>query len=277
MIRISRSLLILAALAGLLTRAANALHIQVGDHLLVPNQAGQTIDILVTGGEPVSGVNLYAQVGDGGPELADYGLPAGVDGPAISAVDLKTGGIFASVPDPAVNQGSLPQVAIWSLGIAAPQGQVAANGKLVTLTVDTTGFSGGRWDLKLKDVLSAAAAGPFATDFAGTSAVVANGALRINAGIPGDTNADGQVDVKDLNNVRNNFGAAGGHPLGDTTPYNNVVGIEDLNAVRNFFGTGNASPTPEPHAIVLGVVILLPLLPRGFRRRPFRDGLTYQL
>jgi hypothetical protein len=36
---------------------------------------------------------------------------------------------------------------------------------------------------------------------------------------PGDTNDDGLVDLVDLNNVRNNFGASGQPVLGDTAPF----------------------------------------------------------
>ncbi len=65
--------------------------------------------------------------------------------------------------------------------------------------------------------------------------------------LPGDTNADGQVDLADLNNVRNNFGGAG---LGDTNA-DGTVDLQDLNAVRNNFGAGGANPVPEPPSLVL--------------------------
>jgi glucose/arabinose dehydrogenase len=56
----------------------------------------------------------------------------------------------------------------------------------------------------------------------------------------GDTNADGVVDLADLNNVRNNFGGTG---PGDAN-LDGVVDLTDLNAVRNNFGASN--PVPEP-------------------------------
>lgn len=246
--------------------SASALEIQVGHLLLAPNQAGQSIEVFVTGGDFVSGVNLYAQIGDGGPELAEYGLPAGQDGPSITAVDLKTASVFSSVPDPAVNQGSLPQVAVWSLGIAAQGGQVPAQGRLATLTIDTTGFAAGRWDVKLSDVLASLAGGPFATDFAGLPANIINGSLRVNAGQAGDTDGDGDVDLSDLNNVRNHFGASGGNPVGDTFPFNDRVGLEDLNAVRNRFGaSGGANAVPEPSAAILFSVFALAISCRHWR------------
>jgi hypothetical protein len=266
MTRLLKFLILCSAVAGVSPQRALALEINAGHLLLAPNQAGQTFEIMVTGGELVSGVNLYAQIGDGGPELANYGLPAGQDGPSISTVDLKTGGVFSNVPDPAVNLGSLPQVAVWSLGIAAQGGKVPAQGRLARLTIDTTGFSAGRWDVTLSDVLAGLNGGPFATDFAGMPASITNGSIRINGGRAGDTNADGLVDIKDLNNVRNQFGAVGGNPIGDTLPFNGVVGIEDLNAVRNNFGAAGGAAVPEPNALLLSGTCLA-LLSAAFLQR----------
>jgi hypothetical protein len=69
--------------------------------------------------------------------------------------------------------------------------------------------------------------------------------------IPGDSNRDGIVDLSDLNNVRNNFGATGapGSVRGDVFPFDGIVDLEDLNAVRNNLGTDN--PVPEPPSLLL--------------------------
>ncbi len=71
---------------------------------------------------------------------------------------------------------------------------------------------------------------------------------------PGDTDSDGDVDLNDLNNVRNNFGANG---LGDTDG-DTDVDLNDLNNVRNNFGAtpGGANAVPEPGAASLAVVML---------------------
>ncbi|MDZ4782097.1 MAG: PEP-CTERM sorting domain-containing protein [Planctomycetia bacterium] len=59
----------------------------------------------------------------------------------------------------------------------------------------------------------------------------------------GDTDDDRDVDITDLNNVRNNFSGTG---LGDTDG-DNDVDITDLNNVRNNFGVGpGANAVPEP-------------------------------
>lgn len=73
----------------------------------------------------------------------------------------------------------------------------------------------------------------------------------INDDQPGDTNGDGSVDILDLNNVRNQFGATGNPVLGDTVPFDGVVGIDDLNAVRNNFGAAPGNAVPEPNAFWL--------------------------
>ncbi len=64
---------------------------------------------------------------------------------------------------------------------------------------------------------------------------------RGEVGVPGDTNGDGRVDIVDLNNVRNNFGAVGPNVPGDIDG-DGQVGVSDLNAVRNNFGVGGAAP-----------------------------------
>ena len=67
--------------------------INVGNHLLRPNTAGQTIDINVaSGGQPVQGVTLNLQVADGYPDVGG----STIDGPNITAATvIGTGTIFA--------------------------------------------------------------------------------------------------------------------------------------------------------------------------------------
>jgi hypothetical protein len=61
----------------------------------------------------------------------------------------------------------------------------------------------------------------------------------------GDGTGDGNVNIDDLNDVRNNFGTGDGTDLsgipGDTFPRDGFVNIDDLNAVRNNFGTMGSS------------------------------------
>jgi hypothetical protein len=71
-------------------------------------------------------------------------------------------------------------------------------------------------------------------------------------GVIGDTDDDGDVDLDDLNNVRNNFGGAG---IGDTDD-DNDVDLDDLNNVRNNFGA-SGSAVPEPGTLALGTILLV--------------------
>jgi len=69
----------------------------------------------------------------------------------------------------------------------------------------------------------------------------------------GDVDDNGVVDLVDLNNVRNNFGAAGGP--GDTN-LDGIVDIVDLNNVRNGFGASRALGVPEPSSWSLALLLL---------------------
>jgi hypothetical protein len=81
----------------------------------------------------------------------------------------------------------------------------------------------------------------------------------------GDTDLDGDVDLEDLNNVRNNFGDTG---LGDTNA-DGIVDLVDLNSVRNHFGdTAPSGAVPEPGGISLAVIALCCCA--GWRIRPRR-------
>ncbi len=74
---------------------------------------------------------------------------------------------------------------------------------------------------------------------------------------PGDTNGDQVVDLRDLNNVRDNFAATTG--LGDANG-DDAIDLADVNVVRNHFGESrlrNTTATPEPSTIMLATVGIL--------------------
>jgi autotransporter-associated beta strand protein len=122
--------------------AARAATIDVGDHTLDPNTAGQTIEIEVSdGGQLIDGINLLADIGEGS------------TGPTFEDVDLLTGTIFES--EGGTQDGSRGDRFVdFSL--------VTENGTDVTLsddpealamlTIDTSGLSDGRYALNLSDV-----------------------------------------------------------------------------------------------------------------------------
>ncbi|MGL4511722.1 MAG: PEP-CTERM sorting domain-containing protein [Lacipirellulaceae bacterium] len=79
----------------------------------------------------------------------------------------------------------------------------------------------------------------------------------VPAGVLGDTNSDGIVNLQDLNNVKNNFGLTGSPVLGDARgAIDGVVNLGDLNAVKNNFGQTNPGATaiPEP-STALGMLM----------------------
>jgi ELWxxDGT repeat protein len=67
----------------------------------------------------------------------------------------------------------------------------------------------------------------------------------------GDVNFDGEVDLEDLNHVRNQFGYVGHDRPGDANG-DGVVGLEDLNEVRNNFG---GAPVPSASMRVAGASV----------------------
>ncbi len=85
-----------------------------------------------------------------------------------------------------------------------------------------------------------------------TGDFMAEGQFAVIVDILGDTNADGRVDIEDLNNVRNNFGMMSMPILGDTDN-DNDVDVGDLNNVRNNFGAPSSplESVPEPSSALL--------------------------
>lgn len=123
--------------------------ISVGAHRLEPDKAGQVIQIHVTGGEAVDGLDFFLQVADGGPEVG-----GSIDGPAITNVDIFTATAFDGNNTGEHADGSLtPQ--FWQSGTSTKSGTVTADGPLATVTIDTTGFFSTdavtTWHLKMAD------------------------------------------------------------------------------------------------------------------------------
>lgn len=143
----------------------------VGDYNLNANQANQAVSVYVSGGDAVSGLNFYLQVGDG------------TAGPLIQSIDLLTGTIFASNntgQSSAKIGGSLPY---WNYGKTVfttiddnGQTTVGANGLLATVKIDTTGLSAGTWTLKADFEYGGDS---YTSDFAGTPATIVNGSIHI--------------------------------------------------------------------------------------------------
>jgi hypothetical protein len=151
--------------------------VDAGHHNLLPNTPGQQIEITVTGGGPVSGVDFHAQVTDGYPEVPGSAL----DGPNITAIDLlgteQHPTIFFTNNATQQDPGSGTQLAFRSVTTAS--GTVPAEGLLAIVTVDTTGFSSGEFPFRLKDISSEDGPTFFVNADGVVSAEITDGVLSI--------------------------------------------------------------------------------------------------
>jgi hypothetical protein len=138
-----RVFLILAAFLTLPAMAQAAVTVTVGNHNLVPETAGQIVDILIaaTEGEGLNSMDL---------SLIENNLVAG--GPVITAIDLVSAAtIWGASPstqfggvDPPTSTEIFNSVAVNSTST-----DVSANGILARLTVDTTGTAVGSYALEI--------------------------------------------------------------------------------------------------------------------------------
>ena len=230
-------------LAGAGARAAI---VDAGQHVLAPNAQGQQIAILVTGGDAVAGVDLFVQVGDGGP------VAGGDDaGPTITAVDLFTDAIFA-----ANNSGAFtdPTPLLWGATTTTLAGTVVALGRLATLTIDTTGLTTGRFDL----ILNPTATGP--TQLVGAATTLMNGWLQIGAppSPDADFDADGSIDAADLVNWRTGFGMAAHatQSQGDANADGSVDGADFIAWQQQLGVPAPAAAIPEPASCGMASIFL---------------------
>ncbi|MEQ9461482.1 MAG: hypothetical protein RIG82_11085 [Phycisphaeraceae bacterium] len=200
---INRALRLLIAISCLLTATAMAhasitLHgpnhtDQLGTYTLLEDTPGQLITIYATSDDqPVQGINLNAQIGDG---LSNA--------PSFTSVDLLAGTIFETNNTGLGSASGVltPQVAFYSTTTAI--GTVLANGLLATIEIDTSGFfaSDGPFDLILSQTLN----NP--TNFGPITPTIIDGAILLSSiALPGDFNASGSLDTQDLTALYNGFG-----------------------------------------------------------------------
>ena len=167
MLKTSVSMLVVCGLVSLASANGTPV-IDAGVHSLLPNQAGQTVEIFVTGGILVQGLEFNVQIGDT------------TAGPVFEGVDILTGTIFGPSND-GIFPGSYitPRVAyqgtttVQTLDVGWGPGFVSTDGLLATLTLDTTGISGGDYNLLLTGTNEGD------TNFAGVLADITNGSLSV--------------------------------------------------------------------------------------------------
>jgi len=136
-------LLVALAVTCVLSAAVSAAPIiNVGSHDLMENTSGETIQLYVTGTDQVTAFNLKAQIGDGtGPNAEPVFESIAFGGGMWDAYAYTvTGG-----PISGAEQFAQASVA-FNTTVSVP-----ADGLLLTLTIDTTGFfDGDSFDLLLK-------------------------------------------------------------------------------------------------------------------------------
>ena len=236
---------------------ASAANIVVGTHLLSANTANQSISIFISGGEAIAGEDFFAQIGDGGSFVGGTNAK-----PSFTAVNIIGGSVFAGNNNGAFGDpgpGNAAHPLIWVDGTTTAAGTVAANGLLATLTIDTTGLSGGTFPLLLTGV--APSLGGFNTSLSNAVGAaiplsITNGLLKIAPGFTADFNENGTVDAADLGLWQNGYGTTGGavHLQGDATGEGDVDGTDFLIWQRQFGASSSLSTlttVPEPATLPL--------------------------
>jgi len=125
------------AIALCVSPALATLIVDVGDNELQPSMADQVVEVRVSGGDNIDGMDFNARIGNGSD---------GNWAPKFTALDLLTGTIYASGNNGQYGDDLRDHVAIASTDVQAP---VAGSGLIARLTIDTTGFTSGAWPLIL--------------------------------------------------------------------------------------------------------------------------------
>jgi len=153
--------------------------IDAGDHLLQADQAGQLIEVYVTGGEAVEGLNFRIRIGDGidptpspAPKIPDDDAVDLVGTAANPTIFYSNHTTPRDLDDP--DQSDYYEAA----AISTDHDTVSAEGLLAIVEIDTTGVTTGQWDLILRDP------GGFSTSFVGPSGTIypdlVVGSIKIN-------------------------------------------------------------------------------------------------
>jgi hypothetical protein len=157
--------------------------IDAGQHFLAPNAADQRVPVLVSGDEPITGVNLRAQLGDGvGPG----------EEPTFAGLDLSNA-LWQSLPvvvlgGPVREAPSLMQASV----VLRNNGDtVSPPGVLGRMQIDTTGIFSGQFEFRLSHTGIG-----FDTDLLGDAAEIVNGSVAIAEA--GDATLDGLFSSADL-------------------------------------------------------------------------------
>ena len=221
--------------------------INVGQNVLLPNQAGQQITLFVTGGETVDSETLAVQVDSG-------------HGPVLSAVDIVHNTIFSPNNTGQTTLASDPHAAQVFTRTSPFGTSVSAQGQLVHLTFDTTNVPVGIYSLDLTNTQYGNTFFTHLTPQPPSGLVdtrvdphVTNGDLVV--AIPGDANLDGKVDFGDLVILGANYGKSGASFTSGDFNGDGVVNFADLVILAAHYGQ-EVTPVPVPIAAFGGAGLL---------------------
>ncbi|MEM8872654.1 MAG: hypothetical protein AAGD32_00205 [Planctomycetota bacterium] len=161
---------IATTVAFCLVGSARGATIDVGTFNLAADTPGQTLEINVTGGDAVAGVDFFAEIFNDALAVT----------PVIADVDLLTGTIFGELGSANQTNSIAEPTRIYSIIDATETAN--ADGLLVTLEVDTTGVSDASFNLLLAGVADGAADTQF-FDLAGAGITtnIVNGLIVVAA------------------------------------------------------------------------------------------------
>jgi hypothetical protein len=237
--------------------------IDVGTHVLQPGTSGQSFTLQVSGGDMVTGFNLRAQLGDGlGPQAE----------PVFTGVSFA-GTLWAAYPywvvgGPIHGADQFAQASV----LFSESGQgVTADGLLVTLTIDTTGFTGRVvFPLRLSATDIAVDSDFILQGGGGLAPTIHNGVICVGTG-PGDADLDGVVGRSDLLALEAGFGRQGAGWAGGDFNLDGQVDWIDYLALKENFGRRFPGAVPEPTSCLMLGALLAGLLHRK-RARHLRPG-----
>ena len=141
----------LVILFSLTASAGAGEQILAATYYLYPNLPAQNITFSVSGGQNIQGVDLFAQIADGGPAVG-----GAIVGPSIVGSINNPGLIFANNNTGIIdgNPGNMYGNQLVILSTTTEAGTIVGAGPLATLTVDTEGFPSGTFALNLSGTVA---------------------------------------------------------------------------------------------------------------------------
>jgi hypothetical protein len=265
---------------------AGVVTITVGDHIVAANDSSEPIPIMVSGTDYAQGMNLYAQIGEPGPQADPRDRPVFKE-PLDPVPDgyrpFRPEMLAGSVWDPGNDGGTrLPMPPeyggdqfFWGEvtmtgAVPDPPGAALMNGTLVTFLIDTVGVPLGVYDLSLTNTYEGPTELLYLSEGKDVTVDIIDGTITV--ALAGDATLDGYVDFSDFVRLFNNWTGTlppgtGGKVWGqgDFT-HDGAVDFSDFTKLfNNWTGSGpkgqtGAVPEPASAALLLGLLAVVPFV-----------------